>query len=255
MGTLIPRQAGEALPQEWDQVSFNGEICPGFAKVTVKRSQKWDDKKAKAEHGADRTFSGTQPAKVTIDIQLVTDDEHEDFIARILPIIDKNEKEKMETITFGHRAATDRKIAGITPDDLDGPNRGSDGIVTYKLSATETRPPSAKNAGGGMGAAKFPGQGSDCASCAQRAQQITAEIVDADAEYLSILSNPPQGIDDFFGNVPAEDQARLDEWQFRLQQALNRKTAAAQALAANADQQRVFGCNDQKPANGQLSGP
>lgn len=181
MGRQLPAQpwTGENA-QLWDTITFGGKSCPGVAKVSVKRSNKWDDKKSKGSHGGDREFSGADNAKVKITIRMLTDEEHEEFKKDILPLIEPTPgKKKPDGLPLIHPVSVARKVDAITIDDVDGPNTDG-GTIDYAIDATELRKPDKKNAtgtpgvGGGSSSRFAPAQ--ECGSLKSQLGALTAEL-------------------------------------------------------------------------------
>lgn len=132
----------------WDKLTISGKEVPGRAYVTAKRKNKWDEKKTKGAHGGGRTFTGADNAQSTIEIKLLTDEEHEAFKADILPMIEPTPgKTKPDALPVNHPVYTARKVSHVTVDEVDGPDVKS-GLTIYKVDVTEFRETDSKNATG-----------------------------------------------------------------------------------------------------------
>lgn len=132
----------------WDFVTVGGKECPGLAVVKFKRSNKWDDKKAKGSHGGERNFSGADLGKGSLTVTMLTEEQHEKFKADILPQVEPVPgKKKADAVSIGSPILAVRSVAAVTIDDVDGPDT-SNGKIVYTIAFTEQRAPEKKNASG-----------------------------------------------------------------------------------------------------------
>src|SRR5688572_28043397 len=96
----------QAVAEVWDRVTFNDVECPGLARVTVARGNKWDTKKAQGSHGAERNFKGADLASVKIQIKLWEQQDYVDFNTTILPLLEPDPgKKKPDAVAVGHAVA------------------------------------------------------------------------------------------------------------------------------------------------------
>lgn len=148
MGRQLPYGVADGTPHIWDKVSFNDLECPGVASVEIERTHKKDDKQAKGSNGSQVSYAGVEPAKVKVGISYLTEEEHAFFLDKVVKILDPNpDKKKVEAVKLNHAVATARNVTAITIDKLSGPSFNS-GAWTWSIEATESRPPTQKNATG-----------------------------------------------------------------------------------------------------------
>lgn len=179
MGRAIPVQpwSGEDNARLWSKLVLGDTEVPGVAKVRVKRANKWERKKAKGQHGGGRNFAGADDAEIEIEIRMLSSEEEADFNRVILPIIEPTPgKEKPEAILLGHPVAVIRKVKAITIDDVDGPDT-SNGIITYRIKATEFREPDKKNASGAVkgGGGRRAALSADCSGLKGQLESLARE--------------------------------------------------------------------------------
>ncbi|MBK6515806.1 MAG: hypothetical protein IPG04_17325 [Polyangiaceae bacterium] len=148
MAEQIPAGPWHEEPELWDTAVLNDVECPGICKVEISRGNKWDEKKAKGSHGAEREYSGAEPAKVKLSIVTWTSAHHTVMREKVLPIVEPVPgKKKVDAVQLQHAVAIARSVSAFTVDDVDGPSV-SDGKATWKISGTEYRKPSTQNATG-----------------------------------------------------------------------------------------------------------
>lgn len=242
MADQIPAGPWHDEPELWDTAVLNDVECPGICKVEISRGNKWDEKKSKGSHGAEREYSGAEPAKVKLSIVTWTSAHHATMRERVLPIVEPVPgKKKVDAVQLQHAVAIARSVSAFTVDDVDGP-AVSDGKATWKISGTEYRPPTTKNATGtakggkgGANAAKVAGSCVDLTllyaqaaaaaeSAKRRRDQIRAQLAGLGTDENTIVS----GVDPQVFALQEQYMAAAGEYEA---QALNRDTIAAQMQA------------------------
>lgn len=188
MADYIPAGPWDINPELWDRVSFDGREFLGLATVEVDRGNKWQTKAAKGSHGAERTFSGVELAKVRIEYRVWTSEQYAELVDEMLPLLEPEPtKGKRDAIAVAHAVATARKLNSITIDSIAGPRRAEPGIFALYIDATEQRPPETKN---GTGTAGGKG-GTQCQQlrAQYQAQRDKAAALRAEAEALLKVFN------------------------------------------------------------------
>lgn len=174
MGEQLPRLpwTGDGY-KLWDFVTVGGKECPGLAVVKVKRANKWDEKKAKGSHGGDRNFSGADLAKGSLQVTMLTEEQHEKFKADILPQVEPVPgKKKPDALVIGSPILAARSVTAVTIDDVDGPDVAN-GQIVYTISWTEARAPEKKNASGLAGHGVVPA--GECSALKNQLSALAAE--------------------------------------------------------------------------------
>lgn len=243
----IPAGPWNDEPELWDRIEIGGKLCPGLAKVEIDRANKFDDKKAKGKSGANREFSGVDPAKVSIEIRIWTKDDYEEFVREFLPIIEPNtEKEKIEPYAISHQVAIDRKVKEMTTDHVKGPTMVETHIYAFTIEGEEHRPPSPKNATGTMNGSKTKSAGiqGDCFALGQQRSQLQADQQGIQARIAQLEAD--SGDPAFFG----QSQGELEMAQLRSRWAQNED-----AIAAISDSMRNLSCENRPPGEPDLNPP
>ncbi len=242
----VPLGPWDEEPDVWNVLELNDEEWPGFAKVEIRRANKWDDKKAKGKHGGDRELAGVDNAPVKITICFWTSAQYirlQELMPTVEPVPGKK---KLEAIKIGHAVATFRNVRAITVDEVAGPTYGPGEFGIITIDATEHRPPDAKNATGtakGGGGSK-KGQ-SNCDALADQYAQAMRDAADLQSQMAARQNEYYQG-----GNTVAEVDPNLRESQFNNDMhALREQQKNAYARAENANSQmQSQGCNKSKPS-------
>ncbi len=246
----IPPGPWDTNPTLWDRLVTNDKEWPGLAKVEVTRANKFDDKKAKGSSGAEREFSGVEPAKVSIEIRFWTQADYDLIVAEYLPMVEPNvEKKKLESVSISHSTTIARKVGAISVDSVKGPSRIEDGIWGFTIEGQEYRAPSSKNATGGIGGAGSQvGPASDCAALAVQLAQLQNDLkaaMVAHANLMAIIAGSAAEVDSF---------TDAEAWAALLAERQNQATVLAQQIAslnqsyeAVKAQQNSLGCNGAKP--------
>lgn len=132
-----------------DTIEIDGKEWPGFATVSVRRANKWDDKKSKGEHTGERDFTGADAAKVSIKIRVWTAAQRAYIDETLLKSVEPEPgKTKVGPVSVKHSVFTSRKVSAMTIDDVDGWERSSFDEAILTINAQEYRPPIATNATG-----------------------------------------------------------------------------------------------------------
>jgi hypothetical protein len=178
MGSAIPAQPWTGLEGQWDHIQLAGKDVPGLAKVTVKRANKWDKKKAKGTHKSTKEFGGVDDAIVTVHLRIWTKDDWDLFVSSVLPDIEpKAGKKTPDSVAISHPVTDTRGISLVVVDDIEGPEV-TDGCLIMKISCTEHELPDKKNATGSAGYAGAK-KASGCAALLQMYQQNSKALADA----------------------------------------------------------------------------
>lgn len=137
----------------WDTLYLGGKEWPGIAKVTVTRANKWDEKKAKGSNNADRTYTGTEPAKIKIELRFWNAaDQYDVLVSECLPIVEpEDEKKRKDPLDISHAVTQARKVAKVTVDSVSGPDDNGDQTWTFTIEASEYKAPTAVSTSGGKG--------------------------------------------------------------------------------------------------------
>lgn len=143
----------DTTPQAWDQCVLGKFLLPGVAKVSIKRSRKFDKKSAKGKNGATITDGGGEGAEVTIELSMTTADEWEAFCA-LASVIDPA---KVAPQAFGivHPQTEAFQVASVMIADISA-DMPSSGIYTAKIKCEEWFPTPKKGAGKGKGNTTTP---------------------------------------------------------------------------------------------------
>lgn len=164
----------------WDTLYLGGKEWPGIAKVTVTRANKWDEKKAKGSNNADRTYTGTEPAKVKIELRFWNAaDQYDVLVSECLPIVEpEDEKKRKDPLDISHAVTQARKVAKVTIDSVSGPDDNGDQTWTFTIEASEYKAPTVVAGPKGGGGKSKPSPGISC-----------DELNSQHSYYLSDLAN------------------------------------------------------------------
>lgn len=252
MSEPMPFGPADADPTLWDTVIIGDVPFPGLATVEVERGNKRDDKTAKGQHGSDDEYSGAENATVRIRLRYLTQADDDDFDRNCLPIIEPNpEKKKVEAKSISHPAAAKRKVSHIKIDNVSGPVI-TNGVYEWSIDATESRPPSPKNATGSMKSGG-PAKGSTCQQLnlyrdGQRELEIRkmseAEVIYQELGQLATdLVSAGATAPVIAGAESAIAERRAHARQLEAEAAVHRSSAQMAEL-----QMQALGCFESKPS-------
>lgn len=186
--------------ENWDTGHFDGEEVPGLMTMTPKRGPKWDRKPVAGQTGETQTFKGWNNADFKIEIRTWTRAQYDDFISRILPIIEPEPgKEAPKEVGIDHPIARARKIESFRINDIEGPKAEFDkGYTVWTIDAFQALKKVPQKGGGGG-----PGQ-TPCQQCKAMTDQKLSE-------YNQKLNDYNAGKDPTYNYAPV--QAAFDAWQ------------------------------------------
>lgn len=224
-------------PVVWSTMEIDQKQVPGTCRVLgVKRSNKWDRKKAEGEHGGKGDFKGSDLASGKFEIKLLTSTEAVAFADEWLPVLEPIEKAKQVAHRVSHPVCSWRRISSFTVDNISGPDETSEGsgIWIVSIDWTEAREPTAKNGTGKGVAGKLTNK------CAQ----LLADYGVAQANYAlyqATYQNAVNNLKSFeggFGNQSSDAATYYAKAQAEL--------AKMGFIAA---EQLARGCNDATPSS------
>ncbi len=240
----IPEAPWESPNEDWDTLTVNGKEWPGFVTIKLGRKNKWQDKKSKAKHGAERDFNGADNAGLRILIRLKTKADHDRFKTECLPVIEPIPgKKTCDVLTVGHPVTAARNCPTITIDEVEGPEQ-VDGEVHYEIEATEQRKLDANNAKGtaGKGTGKgLPIYGQNCGALSRELQEEQEKLQryeriqnDANKQMARSKAKIPPGYGDKQdGNLIGTQLGSEEQQEYDRANARSNK-AAAQIDSSNA---------------------
>lgn len=236
----IPLGPWHVHPELWDTLKIGEHEVPGIATVEITRANKWDNKKAKGQHGQEREFSGADAAKVRITIKFWTEDQWLAFVEKILPVIEPNpEKKKIDSVALSHAVAAARKVDRVTIDSVDGP-RIESGLGTVVIEATEFREPSPKNATGTATGKGY--SGGKPGSCQDLANQITMYQAEM-SENQFVINDLTTQLSQFEGSLAYVFTIFAGEAQGKIAQLQARNIELSQMILQLQQQQAILGCS------------
>jgi hypothetical protein len=143
--------------EDWDTGVIQGELVPGAMHVKISGGPKWDRKVAKGTVGEKQQFTGKGAKNLTIRFRVWTESQHNEFKARILPLLDPPAaKEAPKACTLEHPVAEARQVRAfqVDEDGLEGPTLNDEATYAeYTCKAFEYVEPAPAPKGGGK-----PGQ-------------------------------------------------------------------------------------------------
>jgi hypothetical protein len=239
MAELLQSVPGESH-DVWDRLELGGREWPGIAKLTISRGNKWDVKRAKGKTSANVTYTGSDPAKVKIVLQIWTSEQFEELVNGCIQLVEPEDEKKAQTpLEISHAIAITRGVQSVVVESVSGPDDNGDGTWSMSIDAMEYAAPVAvAPSGGGKGGSGKPrAAGSDdckalaaeyakqMAYLADFKQQANAKrieanealdqyIVTADERYRDIAANlrgSAKSLDAFAANSRASaDRAKAD---------------------------------------------
>lgn len=203
MAEILPGPWAE-FSDVWDTLSLGGREWPGIASVVISRANKWDEKKAKGKNNAERTYTGTDPAKVRIVVRFWNAEEHYDeLVSECLPIVEpQDEKKRKDPLEISHAVTQARRVNKITVDSVSGPNDNGDQTWSIEIEATEYRAPTEIKPG-----PKAGGSGSSCAELQRALTWFAQQIQVASARAGQLAVQVAQTREDFWANPGAYQAA------------------------------------------------
>lgn len=167
----------------FDTLFIDGEEWPGIAAIKrLKRTNKWDRKIAKGEHGETQTFGGSKNADFEIQIRIGSSAEfvalRDDFLPKIEP--EPGKKSGADPHSIGNPVTDFRKITDFIVLDIDGPAPAGENMWAVTISCAEHRKPEPKGATG-----TATGGNSKCKALEQQRAFWTSKLSDPDPVVLA----------------------------------------------------------------------
>jgi len=245
----VPMGPWDQNPGDWNVLELNDEEWPGFARVEIKRANKWDDKKAKGSHGGERELAGVDCAPVKITIHFWTSEQYE-RLKELMPTIEPIPgKKKLDAIKIGHAVASFRNVKSITIDEVSGPTYGAGELGTLHIEATEHRPPDTKKA---TGTAKGGGGGSKATSTNSRCAELKREMNEARRHASQVEKEISRARSDYYGPTGGGDELNKekarDNFNNTMRSLEQERDGALQRTDAAARQMNSLNCPQNPPS-------
>lgn len=261
MAELLQSVPGESH-DVWDRLELGGREWPGIAKLTISRGNKWDVKRAKGKTSANVTYTGSDPAKVKIVLQIWTSEQFEQLVNGCIQLVEPEDEKKAQTpLEISHAIAITRGVQSVVVESVSGPDDNGDGTWSMSIDAMEYAAPVAvAPSGGGKGGVKGGGgkpraAGSDdCKALAAEYAQQMAFYNDFRQQANAKRVEANQALDEY---IVVGDE-RLRDIAANLKGAAKSLDAFVANAKANADKAKAEmdakGCNV-SPSGGEAAKP
>lgn len=179
---------------DWDTGIFDEETVPGLIHVEIDRGPKWDRKPVKGQTGETQTFGGWNNADMKIRVRTWTTSQYEDFLARIIPILEPDPgKDAPKEIGIEHPTASARKVQSFRVAKLKGPIANfKDGYTEWDIDAFQAikKAPAPKGPPGKPGQTQCQQLKAEYEWHAQQEQTLAAYLAQLQIKMASVFGTP-----------------------------------------------------------------
>jgi hypothetical protein len=230
---------------DWDTGVFDDQVVPGLIHVEIDRGPKWDRKPVKGQTGETQTFGGWNNADMKIRVRTWTTSQYEDFLARIVPILEPDPgKDAPKEIRIGHPTASARKVESFRVAKLKGPIANfKDGYTEWDIDAFQAikKAPAPKGPPGQPGATPCQKLRKEYEFWQQKCATLNAYMGQLQVQIATIFGDPMRA------SELANLTAALDGATAELALADNSMRLASQQMAE-------LGCGEQSPSSQAAAG-